>query len=206
MTARIDHGITYGTIILDGAPYQLDNNVWVVGDDEECIVIDAPHDVDGIMAVVGERRVVAIVCTHAHGDHVAVAPALRERTGAPILVHPAERELWAASNPDTGWDRDLADGDVLAIAGTDLHVLHTPGHTFGAVCLYVPAMGCVFTGDTLFEGGPGATGRPFSDRATIEKSIRDKLFTLPAKTVVHTGHGPDTTIGAEAALEARGGW
>jgi glyoxylase-like metal-dependent hydrolase (beta-lactamase superfamily II) len=199
MTARIDHGITYGTILLNGTVVPLDNNVWVVGDDSSCIVIDAPHDVDGILAVVGDRAVAAIVATHAHGDHVAVAPALRERTGAPILVHPAERELWALSNPDTTWDRDLADGDVLTVAGTQLHVLHTPGHTFGAVCLYVPDLGCVFTGDTLFEGGPGATGRPFSDRVLIEKSIRERLFTLPPETVVHTGHGPSTTIAAEAA-------
>jgi len=79
-------------------------------------------------------------------------------------------------------------------------VLHTPGHAPGAVCLYAPDLGCVFTGDTLFRGGPGATGRSYSDRATLEASIRAKLFALPADTIVHTGHGEDTTIGAEKAL------
>ena len=76
-------------------------------------------------------------------------------------------------------------------------MLHTPGHTFGACCFYAPDLGAVFTGDTLFQGGPGATGRSFSDFPTIVESIRDKLLTLPPETVVHTGHGDDTTIGAE---------
>ena len=78
-------------------------------------------------------------------------------------------------------------------------MLHTPGHAPGAVCLYVPALRCVFTGDTLFEGGPGATGRTYSDADLIVESIRTRLFALPDDTVVHTGHGPDTTIGAERA-------
>ena len=203
MTARVDHGVTSGTFTLDGETFDVDNNVWVVGDDEECIVIDAPHDVDGILAVVGDRKVRAIVCTHAHDDHVRVAPALRERVVAPILLHPDDRPLWELTHggPDdpTGnlWDLDLTDGQEIAIAGTTLRVLHTPGHAPGAVCLYAPDLGCVFTGDTLFNGGPGATGRSYSDRRTLEASIRAKLFTLPDETVVHTGHGDDTTIGAE---------
>lgn len=87
-TARVDHGVTSGTFSLDGQTFDVDNNVWVVGDDTECIVIDAPHDVDGILAVVGDRKVKAIVCTHAHDDHVRVAPELAMRTGAPIMLHP----------------------------------------------------------------------------------------------------------------------
>lgn len=203
MTARVDHGVTSGTFSLDGESFDVENNVWVVGDDEECLVIDAPHDVDAILAVVGGRRVRAIVCTHAHDDHVRVAPALRERVVAPILLHPDDRPLWELTHggPDdpTGelWDVDLADDQELAVAGTTLRVLHTPGHAPGAVCLYAPELGCVFTGDTLFHGGPGATGRSFSDRPTLEASIRARLFALPDATVVHTGHGEDTTIGAE---------
>lgn len=203
VTARVDHGVTSGTFSLDGETFHVENNVWVVGDDEECLVIDAPHDVDAILAVVGGRRVRAIVCTHAHDDHVRVAPALRERVVAPILLHPDDRPLWELTHggPDdpTGelWDVDLADDQELAVAGTTLRVLHTPGHAPGAVCLYAPELGCVFTGDTLFHGGPGATGRSFSDRPTLEASIRARLFALPDATVVHTGHGEDTTIGAE---------
>jgi len=199
MTLRVDHGVTSGTFSLDGETFDVDNNVWVIGDDSECLVIDAPHDVEGILAVVGDRTVKAIVCTHAHDDHVRVAPALRERVVAPILLHPDDRPLWELTHAEELWDVDLADGQRLAIAGAPVEVLHTPGHAPGAVCLYVPDLGCVFTGDTLFQGGPGATGRSYSDRPTLEASIRARLFALPDDTVVHTGHGDDTTIGAEKA-------
>jgi len=194
---RVDHAVTSGTFSLDGETFDVDNNVWVVGNDEECIVVDAPHDADAILAVVGGRRLKAIVCTHAHDDHVRVAPELRERVQAPILLHPADRPLWELTHPDLLWDADLADGQEIAVGGTTLRVLHTPGHAPGAVCLHAPELGCVFTGDTLFHGGPGATGRSFSDADLIRASIAARLFALPDDTVVHTGHGEDTTIGAE---------
>lgn len=197
MTARVDHGVTSGTFSLDGQTFDVDNNVWVVGDDRECVVIDAPHDVDGIMAVVGDRTVKAILLTHAHDDHVRVAPALRERTMAPLLLHPEDKPLWELTHAEELWDADLTDGRTLEVAGTSLQVIHTPGHAPGAVCFYAPDLGCVFTGDTLFQGGPGATGRSYSDEDLIKHSIRTRLFGLPADTVVHTGHGDDTTIAAE---------
>ena len=205
MTLRVDHAVSSGTFSLDGETFDVDNNIWVVGDDSECIVIDAPHSVDDILAVVGERTVKAIVCTHAHDDHVRVAPALRERTGAPIMLHPADRPLWELTHggPDdvdaTLWDLDLADGQEIGVGGTTLQVLHTPGHAPGAICLHAPELGCVFTGDTLFQGGPGATGRSFSDADLIRQSIRARLFALPDDTVVHTGHGDDTSVAAERA-------
>jgi glyoxylase-like metal-dependent hydrolase (beta-lactamase superfamily II) len=176
----------------------------VVGDDAECVVIDAPHDVDAIMAVVGDRKVKAIICTHAHDDHVRVAPALRLRVVAPILLHPADRPLWEQTHTDELWDVDLSDGMSIEVGGTTLTVLHTPGHAPGAVCLHAPELGCVFTGDTLFQGGPGATGRSYSDADLIVESFRDRLFALPDDTVVHTGHGDDTTIGAEKAALGQG--
>ncbi|MBO9520666.1 MAG: MBL fold metallo-hydrolase [Nocardioidaceae bacterium] len=197
MRDRVDHGVTRGTFSLDGQTFDVENNVWVVGDDTECVVIDAPHDVDAILAVVGDRRVKAIVCTHAHDDHVRVAPALREKVVAPILLHPDDRPLWELTHPDYLWDLDLEDGLVIEVGRTTLRVLHTPGHAPGAVCLYAEDLGCVFTGDTLFHGGPGATGRSYSDADLIVASIKEKLFALPDETVVHTGHGEDTTIGAE---------
>ncbi len=202
---RVDHAVLSGTFSLDGETHEVDNNLWVVGDDAECVVIDAPHDVDGILAVVGDRTVKAIVCTHAHDDHVRVAPALRERVHAPILLHPADRPLWELTHPDELWDADLTDGQEVEVAGTTLGVLHTPGHAPGGVCLYAEELGCVFTGDTLFSGGPGATGRSFSDLDVLVGSIRDRLFALPDDTVVHTGHGEDTSVGAERAnLSERG--
>ena len=203
MGARVDHAVVSGTFSLDGEIFDVDNNIWVVGDDAECVVIDAPHDVEAILAVVGDRTVRAILCTHAHDDHVRVAPQLRERVndgqGAPILLHPDDRPLWELTHTDHLWDVDLTDGQAIEVAGTALTVLHTPGHAPGAVCIHAPDLGCVFTGDTLFQGGPGATGRSYSDADLIVASIRATLFPLPDDTVVHTGHGEDTTIGAEKA-------
>ncbi len=198
MAARVDHLVTSGTFSLDGGTWEVDNNVWIVGDDAEAVVIDAAHDADAIEAAVGGRRLVAIVSTHGHDDHIDAAPALADRTGAPVLLHPDDLMLWKQRHPDRDPDGTLADGQAVTVAGTALTVLHTPGHSPGAVCLHAPDLGTVFSGDTLFSGGPGATGRSFSDFPTIITSIRERLLTLPADTVVRTGHGDSTTIGAEA--------
>lgn len=196
---RIDHGTTSGTFSLDGQTFEVDNNLWVVGNDDECIVIDAPHDVAAIRAVIAGRRVLAIICTHGHDDHVRVAPQLADAVEAPILIHPDEAPVWALTHPGIEPDGPLRDGQVIVVGDTKLTVLHTPGHSPGSVCLYAAALGVVFSGDTLFEGGPGATGRSYSDHDTIVASIRSRLFSLPGETVVHTGHGSSTTIAAERA-------
>ena len=196
-TLRADHAVVSGTFSLDGETHEVDNNIWVIGNDDECVVIDAPHDAAAIMRVVAGREVKAIICTHAHDDHVRVAPELRRKTGAPILMHPDDKPVWELTHTDELWDADLSDGQSIKIAGASIKVLHTPGHAPGAVCLYVHDLGAVFTGDTLFQGGPGATGRSFSDEDLIKASIRSSLFALPDSTVVHTGHGDSTTIGAE---------
>jgi glyoxylase-like metal-dependent hydrolase (beta-lactamase superfamily II) len=198
MSARIDSTVTSGTFSLDGQTFEVDNNVWVVGDDEECVVIDAPHDPAAIKQLIGDRSVRAVLCTHAHDDHVRFAPALAAAVGAPVLLHPDDLPVWALTH-DTPPDGELADGQQIEVAGTVLTVIHTPGHAPGAVCFYAADLGTVFTGDTLFHGGPGATGRSFSDYDTIVNSIRTRLLTLPDETVVKTGHGEDTTIGAERA-------
>ncbi|GAB7187004.1 MBL-fold metallohydrolase domain-containing protein [Kitasatospora sp. Ki12] len=196
--ARVDRLVTAGTFDLDGGSWEVENNVWIVGDDHEALVIDAAHDAEAIEAALGGRRLLAIVSTHAHNDHIDAAPALAARTGAPVLLHPDDLPLWKQTHPDRLPDGELADGQRIEVAGIELTVLHTPGHAPGAVCLYAPALGTVFTGDTLFHGGPGATGRSFSHFPTIIDSIRERLLTLPAETVVRTGHGDPTTVGAEA--------
>ncbi|MET8123254.1 MBL fold metallo-hydrolase [Micromonospora sp. NPDC005189] len=198
MTARVDRAVTAGTFSLDGQTFDVDNNVWVIGDDSECVVLDAPHDVAAILALVGDRQVKAILATHAHDDHVRVAPELAEATGAPVLLHAADRVLWDMVHPHLPPHGELHDGQSIEVAGTTLRVLHTPGHSPGACSFHAPDLSVVFTGDTLFAGGPGATGRSYSDFDTIVRSIRTRLLTLPAETIVHTGHGDDTTIGAEA--------
>ena len=156
------------------------------------------EDPEKIAQEIGGRRVVAVVCTHAHDDHVNQAPALSDRFGAPVLLNPAEAPLWEMTHPDRKPDRELADGDVLRVGGIELRVLLTPGHSPGSSCLHSPELGTVFTGDTLFQGGPGATGRSFSSFDTIIDSLRTRLLTLPGDTVVRTGHGDPTSIGAEA--------
>jgi glyoxylase-like metal-dependent hydrolase (beta-lactamase superfamily II) len=197
MGARVDHAVTSGTFSLDGKTFEVDNNVWVIGDDAECAVIDAPHDVAAIREVVGGRRVVAVLATHAHDDHVRVAPALAKATDAPLLLHPEDLVLWQHTHGSREPDGHLTDGQRIHVAGVVVHVLHTPGHAPGAVCFDVPELDAVFTGDTLFAGGPGATGRSYSDFDVIIASIRDKLFGLPDSRVVHPGHGDVTTIGDE---------
>ncbi|MDI5963424.1 MBL fold metallo-hydrolase [Streptantibioticus silvisoli] len=197
MAVRVEHLVTSGTFSLDGGTWDVDNNVWLVGDDTEAIVIDAAHDADAIAAALGDRTLRAIVCTHAHNDHIDAAPELSDRTGAPVLLHADDLPLWKRTHPDRAPDGDLTDGQVITVAGTELTVLHTPGHAPGAVCLHAPALGTVFTGDTLFQGGPGATGRSFSHFPTIVDSIRERLLPLPSATLVRPGHGDTTTVAAE---------
>ena len=195
---RVEHLVTSGTFSLDGQTFDVDNNVWLLGNDDEVLVIDAPHDPDAIAAAVGDRTVVAIACTHAHDDHVRSAPELAERLSTEVLLHPADRVLWDLTHSRHEPDGDLREGQRLEVAGTKVHVLHTPGHAPGAVCFSVPDLGVVFTGDTLFQGGPGATGRSHSDYPTILDSIRTRLLTLPPETRVLTGHGDETSVGTEA--------
>ncbi|MEO5834580.1 MAG: MBL fold metallo-hydrolase [Nakamurella sp.] len=198
MTARIEHLTTSGTFSLDGGKWDVDNNVWIVGDDAEVVVIDAPHDGEAITAAVAGRTVKAILCTHAHNDHIDAAPEVADFTAAPILLHSDDVPLWELTHHHRLPDDDLTDGETIAVAGTTLQVIHTPGHSPGSCSFYAPALGAVFTGDTLFKGGPGATGRSFSSFASIIDSIRDRLLTLPPETEVYPGHGDTTTIGAEA--------
>lgn len=194
---RIDHVETNGTFALDGAEWNVDNNIWLVGDDSDVYIIDAAHEAKPIIDAVGDRNVRGIICTHGHNDHVTVAPELSAALSAPIYLHGGDRMLWNMTHPETAFI-EMHNLQSFKIAGTELKVLNTPGHSPGSCCLYVPEAGELFAGDTLFQGGPGATGRSFSSFDTIIDSIEKSILTLPAETKVRTGHGPHTTVGAEA--------
>lgn len=189
---------TDGLFALDGGEWEVTNNIWLVGDDRSVVVIDAAHDHRPIVEAIGGRRVAAIALTHGHNDHINAAVDLADAVDAPIWLHPDDRMLWDAVHPGRPPDRDLATGTVVRAGTAKLDVLHTPGHSPGGCCFHLASADTVFTGDTLFCGGPGATGRSFSDFPTIITSIRRALLELPPTTVVHTGHGESTTIGAEA--------
>jgi glyoxylase-like metal-dependent hydrolase (beta-lactamase superfamily II) len=197
VSPRIDRVVTSGQFCLDGGCWDVDNNIWLIGDDTEVLVVDAAHTAQPIIDAVGDRTVVAVLCTHAHNDHVTVAPELGKRFDAPVLLHPDDEVLWKQTHPSVDYS-PLTHEQRITVAGKEIRVIHTLGHSPGSVCLYAPALGAVCSGDTLFQDGPGATGRSYSDFPTIIDSIRSRLLTLPAETVVHTGHGDDTTIGAEA--------
>lgn len=192
----IQRVVTHGSFALDGGSWDVDNNVWIVGDDKDVIVIDAAHDAKAIEDAVAGRHVVAVVCTHGHNDHITVAPQLSADLDAPVLLNPADTMLWEMTHADKPF-RELQDGQILTAGGIELRAIATPGHSPGSTCLYAPELQAVFSGDTLFQGGPGATGRSFSDFPTILGSIKDKLGALPADTVVYTGHGDTTRIGDE---------
>jgi len=194
----IERVVTSGIFSLDGGEFEVDNNIWIVGDDTEVVVIDAAHDHRPIADAVGDRETVAIIATHGHNDHINAAAALADVLQAPIWLHPDDLMLWRVVYPDRWPDAALADGMTVDAGGTTLGVIHTPGHSPGGCCLYDADGGVLWSGDTLFNGGPGATGRSYSDFDTIVASIRDRLLVLPGATRVLTGHGDETSIGAEA--------
>ena len=197
MTLGIGHVVTSGIFSLDGEDFEVENNIWLLGDDQDVIVFDAAHDHRPILDAIAGRNVKAVICTHGHNDHINAAVELATETAAPVWLHPDDAMLWHVIHPDHRVDAPLSDGQRITVAGSELTVLHTPGHSPGGCCFHVPELATVFSGDTLFNGGPGATGRSFSSHDQLVDSIRAKLLQFDDDTIVKTGHGADTTIGAE---------
>ncbi|MDQ6796506.1 MAG: MBL fold metallo-hydrolase [Actinomycetota bacterium] len=195
---RVERVRTNGIFSIDGEDFEVENNIWLVGDEAKVIVIDAAHEAAPIAEAVAGRRVIMILATHGHNDHINAAAELAGLVHAPVALHPDDRHLWDMVHPGRAPDLALVDGQSIALGSHRLDVLHTPGHSPGGVCIHIAAANLLFSGDTLFQGGPGATGRSWSSFETIIQSIRDRLLVLPAGTAVHTGHGDDTRIGDEA--------
>ena len=200
--ARIDRVVTRGLVGAGRPGYpaegvELENNIWIVGDDEQALVIDASHDAEAIVSGVGDRETLGILLTHGHEDHVNAAVEAARMLDTHVYLHPADLFLWRDTHGETLPDFELADGADFLVAGVEIAVAHTPGHTPGSVCFIAPALGTVFSGDTLFQGGPGATRWDYSSFEQIVESIRARLFTLPEATVARPGHGESTTVAAE---------
>ncbi len=195
VTARIERVVTEGVVTIDGADYKVENNTWIVGDDEEVIVIDPARDAEAILSSVGEREILAIVCTAGLPDHVGGAIEVAARDEAVIALNRKDRQLWRETWQETYPDIDMEDEGIFGVADVELEVISTPGVTPGGVSLYVEALGAVFTGKTLLADGPGKLAGEYPALADQLTAIGERLFTLPADTRVLPAHGEETTIG-----------
>jgi glyoxylase-like metal-dependent hydrolase (beta-lactamase superfamily II) len=169
---------------------------WVIGDDEEVIVIDPGKDPAGVLEAVGDREILAVICTHGHASHVAAAAEVAKRDEAPVALHRADRLFWRAVHPETDPEIEMADGGRFDVADTSLEVIHTAGHTPGSVSLYCADLEAVFTGDALLASGPAPHEGEFPDFPGQLTAIGERLLDLPPETRVLAGHGEETTIAA----------
>jgi hydroxyacylglutathione hydrolase len=188
-------------------------NCSILGDESsrEAIVVDPGDDIPKIVSILQRHQLMVkyIVITHAHIDHIAGAQNLKQITGAPILYNQNDLPLVRMMDIQASWlgiptpavtapDASLTEGETVAITGLSGSILHTPGHTQGSVCLYIPQKSLLLAGDTLFAGSVGRTDLPGGDSRQLIDSIRSKLMALPSETIVVPGHGPATSIGEES--------
>jgi glyoxylase-like metal-dependent hydrolase (beta-lactamase superfamily II) len=173
-------------------PY--DNNVFVLRCKEtgDAVLLDAANEHEKLLDLAKGLGVRRVLETHGHWDHIQAIPAMRE-AGYEVAV----TSLDAPRLKDVGYDVFLDDAEVIEVGRLRLLAIHTPGHTEGSICFLVEGSPVLFSGDTLFPGGPGNTKFEGGDFRTIIESIESKLFTLPAETMILPGHGDDSTIGTE---------
>lgn len=187
--------MTEGAVEIDGTEYKVENNTWIVGDDEEVIVIDPARDAEKILDQIGEREVLAVICTHGLPDHVGAAIEVASRDESVIALHPKDKPIWRETWSETWPDIEMEDEGVFGVGDVRLEVLETPGITMGGVCLYSEELEAVFTGKSLQADGPGKLGGEYPALADQLTSIGGRLFTLSAATRVLPNQGEETTIG-----------
>lgn len=173
-----------------------DGNAWVIGDDEEVIVVDPGEDTDPVFEAIGDREIIAVICTHGHAAHSAGAPVVAGRDEAPVALHRRDRLNWREAHGDEMPEIEMEAGGTFEVADVALEVLHTPGHTPGSVSLYCEDLDVVFTGDALLASGPCAHEGSFPDFSGQLSAIGAELLTLPGTTRVLPGHGEEITIAA----------
>jgi glyoxylase-like metal-dependent hydrolase (beta-lactamase superfamily II) len=169
-------------------------NTWIVGDDDEVIVVDPGRDAAPVLAAVGDREVMAVICTHGHAGHVAAAVEVAARDEAPVAVHPRDRVFWREAHPDADPEIEMEEGGIFEVAGVALEVIHAPGHSPGSVCLYSDDLQAVFVGDVLSADGPVPHESEFPDFSRQLSSIGEQVLTLPGPTRVLPGHGDELTV------------
>ena len=173
-------------------------NAWLIGDDDEVIVIDPGEHADAVLAAVGDREILAVICTHGHDRHVAAAVEVAERDEAPVALHRSDLLFWRMAYDDVNPDIEMAAGGRFDVSDVALEVIHTPGHSPGSVSLYCEDLGVVFTGDTLAAIGPVPHEGEHPNFAGQLTAIGERLLDLPPATRVLPGHGEETTIGDAA--------
>jgi glyoxylase-like metal-dependent hydrolase (beta-lactamase superfamily II) len=175
-------------------------NTWIIGDDEEVIVVDPGPEAEPVLAATGDREIRAVICTHGHATHVAAAVEVAARDDAPVAVHPKDRAFWREAHPDDNPEIEMEDGGVFEVADVALEVIHAAGHTPGSVCLYSDDLQAVLVGDVVSATGPVPHDNDFPDFSRQLSAIGEKLLTLPGQTRVLPGHGDELTV---AAVEKR---
>jgi glyoxylase-like metal-dependent hydrolase (beta-lactamase superfamily II) len=172
---------------------------WIIGDDDEVIVIDPGEDAAAVLAAVGDREVLAVICTHAHLRHSQAAFEVAERDEAPVAVHSADRQAWREIH-DTGPDIEMEEDGRFEVGGVALEVLHAPGHSRGSVCLYCEDLEAVFSGDVVSEDGPVPTDEGFPNWGKQIDAIGATILTLPPDTRILPGHGQELTVDTATKL------
>jgi glyoxylase-like metal-dependent hydrolase (beta-lactamase superfamily II) len=196
MQARIDRLVSPGVIAPEGGGHPRESNAWIVGDDEEVIVVDPGTDAAAVLAATAGREILAVICTHGHAAHVAAALDVAARDDSPVALHPKDLLAWREAHSGEDPEIEMDDGGIFEVSDVALEVVHAPGHSPGSVCLYCEALGVVFSGDVVLAGGPSPHGGEFPNFSAQLSAIGEHILTLPAQTRVLSGHGEEITVAA----------
>jgi len=169
-------------------------NTWVIGDDDEAIVIDPGESAEAVMNTVGQRDVLAVICTHGHARHVAAAFDVARRDEAPVALHAADKLSWREAHKGTEPDIQMEQGGIFEVAGVTLEVIHAAGHSPGSVALYCDELGVLFAGDIVSGGGPVPHDGYFDDFPGQLSAIGAHVLTLDGDTRILAGHGEELTV------------